>query len=105
MNNILKHTIMVGLNDKDSHQQEIDTVDAYKITVRSTLKYYEGATITQGRGVYTHNDGTIVQENSLIISILFAEDKKTLALISDLKQMFNQESIALERQVITSELV
>ena len=91
-----KHILNLGLNDKDSKLQEITTLDAYKIAFNCLKKHYSGGTITEGRGFYTHENGQIVFETSLIITILYAEDKKTLALIEDLKVLFNQESILFE---------
>ena len=100
-----KHILYVGLNDKDSKQQEIDTLTAFKIVLNTVKKYYDGGTIKECKGFYTHESGEITIENTLEISILFADDNKTLDLISDLKGLLNQESIALQRETVTSELV
>lgn len=98
-----KHILSVGLNDKDSKQQEILTLDAYKIAFNTVRKYYTGGTITEGRGFYTHESGDMVYETSLVISILFADDAKTAALIEDLKVLFNQESILFESYEIKAD--
>ena len=37
-----KHILYLGLNDKDSKQQEIMTLDAYKIAFNTIKKYYDG---------------------------------------------------------------
>ena len=37
-----KHILFLGLNDKDSKMQEISTLDAYKITMATIKKYYDG---------------------------------------------------------------
>lgn len=100
-----KHILYIGLNDKDSKQQEITTLDAYKIIFNAVKKYYDGATITESRGFYTHESGAVTFENSLICSILFADDDKTRQLAEDLKILLNQESIALEIQDINSSLI
>lgn len=100
-----KHILYIGLNDKDSKQQEISTLDAYKIIFNAVKKYYDGATITESRGFYTHESGAVTFENSLICSILFADDDKTRQLAEDLKILLNQESIALEIQDINSSLI
>ena len=91
-----KHILNIGLNDKDSKQQEIDLITAFKIVTNLIKKYYSGATIKQTTGIYTHESGEIVTEPSLEISILYGEQKKTLALVADLKRALNQESILLE---------
>ena len=43
-------------------------------------------------------------EKSLRIEILFAQDNQIRELVGNLKKMFNQESVAVEKSVITSEL-
>jgi hypothetical protein len=100
-----KHILYIGLNDKDSKQQEISTLDAYKIIFNAVKKYYDGATITESRGFYTHESGAVTFENSLVCSILFADDDKTRQLAEDLKILLNQETIALEIQDINSNLI
>ena len=103
---IKKHVLYLGLNDKDTKQQEISTIDAYKIVTRATLAAgYEGATITEATGIYTHAAGEVVIEKSLEIGLLFADDSRTDALIKELKVLFNQESIALQKMTIESALV
>lgn len=100
-----KHILYLGLNDKDSKQQEIDTITAFKIVLATVKKFYSGATIKEATGFYTHENGESVIEKTLEISILFAEDEKTARLAEELKRLFNQESIALEKQEINSILI
>lgn len=100
-----KHILFLGLNDKDSKMQEISTLDAYKITMATIKKYYDGATVQEATGFYTHKNGESVIEKSLVISILFAEDEKTARLAEDLKTLFNQESIALQVENVNSKLI
>lgn len=102
---MLKHTLYIGLNDKDTKQQEIDTLTAFKIVLNTVKAYYTGGTIKECKGFYTHESGEITIESTLEISILFAEDAKTRALIQDLKNLLNQESIALQVESITSQLI
>lgn len=102
---MIRHTLFIGLNDKDSKQQEINTLDAFKIVMNLTRKYYEGGTISEAKGFYTHKDGTLTIETSLILSILFAETEKTLQLVNEIKQALNQESIALQSEDINSNLI
>lgn len=66
-----KFTLYMGLNDKDSKQQEISTLDAYKITANAIMKYFGGATITESTGIYKHADtGTFVVETSYLFHSL-----------------------------------
>ena len=106
VNTIKKHTLYLGLNDKDSKQQKISTVEAYK-TVENLLKNnnFDGATIFEAVGLYKHDNGVYVTESTLRIEILFSTDEKIKTLANTLKQVFNQESIALQVESINSQLV
>jgi hypothetical protein len=100
-----KFTLYVGLNDKDTKQQKISTLEAYKITNNVICKYAEGGTIYEAQGIYKHDDGTIVFEKTLRIELLFV-DKKTVEKIANiLKAALNQESIAVQYESVESELI
>lgn len=93
----VKHTFFVGLNDKDSKVQEFSALEAAKIVQRVFCKNSCDCTISDGQGVYTHNDGTITTENTLIVTVFeFGEPVNVKAICDDLKTMLNQESIAVE---------
>lgn len=102
---IKQHILILGLNDKDTKTQQIATLDAYKITMNILTKHFDGATITEAQGFYKHDDGTLTFETSLKIELLFAEDEEVLEVIEQLKQTFNQESIALITNTINSKLI
>lgn len=91
-----KATLYIGLNDKDTKKQEINTIDAYKIASNIFASVTGGATITEGVGVYTHNDGTIVTESTLVCVVYGAENDAIESAAQSLKVAFNQESIAVE---------
>lgn len=91
-----KVTMYVGLNDKDTKKQEIATLEAYKVATNIFCEYTGGATIYEGSGIYTHNDGTIVTEKTLVC-IIFSDDMEAIKkAASALKVAFNQEAIAIE---------
>ena len=97
-----KYILNVGLNDKDSKIQKITTLEAYKMVENVLLSNgLSGYTIYQGKGLYRHDNGSIVQENTLIIEVLFTDDKTINNIISILKQVLNQESILKQVQKIT----
>ena len=97
-----KYILNVGLNDKDTKIQKIDSIEAYKIVENTLLNNgLDGYTIYQGKGLYKHTNGEITQENTLIIEILFADDKTINNIITILKQVLNQESILKQVQEIT----
>ena len=96
MTNAQKIILFVGLFDKESKAQEISTLDAYKIASNLLTDIIGFGTITEAMGVYTHDDGTIVNEPTLRIEVsgIDIESMKRLALA--LKSAFNQESIGFE---------
>ena len=100
-----KHTLYIGLNDKDSKQQEIDSLTAFKIVLNAIRRYYDGGTVRECKGFYTHESGEVTIENTLEVCILQANEEKTLELIKELKNLLNQESIALQTETIKSELI
>ena len=91
-----KFTMCIGLLDKDTKKQEINTIDAFKVASNIFEQTKGGATITEGRGVYTHHDGTIVIEPTLVCTIYGAEMQNIKEAADALKVALNQESVAIE---------
>lgn len=98
---ITKHILFIGLNDKDSKTQKIDTENAKNIIFEEV----GDCTISDAVGSYTHEDGTRVREKALRVEILFQKDKQVEKHCKNLKEKLNQESIALEKQYINSVLI
>lgn len=99
-----KFTLYLGLNDKDTKTQKIGTIEAYKVVENLIAEDFGGGTIYEARGVYRHDDGQIVKENTLRIELLFTTLEAVKGLVATLKRAFNQESIAVQRENICSEL-
>ena len=91
-----KTTLYIGLCDKETKAQEITTVDAYKIATNIFAKTTGGATIYEGVGVYTHDNGEIVQEATLICVVYGSEMETILKAADQLKVVLNQESVVIE---------
>lgn len=100
-----KFTLYLGLNDKDTKTQKINTLEAYKIVANLLAADFGGGTIYEARGIYKHDDGTIVTETTLRIELLFTTRGQVLDLIATLKKLFNQESVALQTENIDSTLI
>lgn len=102
---IEKYTLYVGLNDKDSKIQKVNTVEAYKIIENLLLNLnIDGATIFEAKGLYKHESGEYVIENTLRIEIMFVEKPIVKQLVDSIKLILNQESVAVQREVVESEL-
>lgn len=91
------YKVFLGLNDQKSKKQEIKTEDALVMTSLYLASHFEGATVYNGIGVYRHEDGTIVRENSLIIELVYVTEFMVESLVKHLQHVFNQESIMIVR--------
>lgn len=99
---LTKYNLYIGLNDKDSKQQEIFTLDAYKIVGALV----GDCTIQEARGLYTHRDGTKVLETTLIVQVIdFDNTLDIIPVVNSLKTALNQESIAVIREQVDSKLI
>lgn len=95
------YKLYVGLNDKDTKAQKIETLEAYKMVENVLLNNgLTGYTIYKGLGLYKHESGAITQETTLIIELLFTTDEIVSKVLDILKQVLNQESIMLSKQEI-----
>ena len=98
-----RYTLTIGLFDKDTKKQKISSDMAIKIVsdlVTQTIGY---GTIYNGNGIYTHINGQIVVEPSIIYFVDGEEEEeeskiKTLAWM--IKKALNQESIMMEKQYV-----
>lgn len=99
-----KFTLYCGLNDKDSKKQQISTDDALTFCHYMLLNHCDGATISTAKGIYKHDDGTIVTENTVRIELLFVNDALVKDIVTDLKNHFNQESVAVQIEDVESYL-
>lgn len=98
-----KITMTVGLFDKETKKQEINTVDAYKILENVFTVYTGGATIFEGRGIYTHDNGAVVVEPSMICYVYTDSVANVKAAADVIKAVLNQESVAIEVTEVNTE--
>lgn len=99
-----KTTLYIGLNDKDTKRQEINTTEAIKL-LTNMLTDIGGATIYEATGIYTHDDGKIVIENTLRVELIGIDENIILNKIKVLKLLFNQESIIKQTEEINTSIL
>ena len=99
---MLQVTFFIGLNDKVSKKQEILTVDAFKIVENIFNTYTDGATIRECRGIYKHDNGDHVIENTLECFTFEIDDQKIMEIVSILKNLLNQESILVRKEEVNT---
>lgn len=97
-----RYTLTIGLFDKDTKRQKISSDMALKIVSDLVVQTVGYGTIHNGNGIYTHINGSIVIEPSIIYFIDGEEKEeskiKTLAWM--IKKALNQESIMMEKQQV-----
>ena len=85
--------VFVGLNDKDTKIQEVETDKALEIVKSLCWEMFEGATVSIAFGLYKHDNGDKVTENTIRIELMTDDTDKIKTLVNELKRIFNQESI------------
>lgn len=94
---MIKTTMCVGLLDKDTKAQEITTIDAFKIVSNIFASTTGGATITEGMGVYTHDNGEVVIEKTLVCVIYGDNNSIEIEQAATMiKMALNQEAVTIE---------
>lgn len=97
-----KYTLYIGLNDKDTKRQQIDNLEASKVVQNILTEKTGGGTIYNATGVYKHDDGTIIIENTLRVEILAAALDPIKEAVTVIKTALNQESIILQTERVES---
>ena len=95
---MLKHVLFVGMNDKDTKVQEIAKEDAVQMILQIVIDHGFMCTIyTEGiYGVYKHEDGSIVAEQSFRIDIAGPKRSAILPMIHEIRIRMNQECVMWE---------
>lgn len=89
--------LYIGLNDKDTKQQEITNLDAKAEISAILFKYFpDGFTLQECQGMYKHDDGTVVCENTVKVTLFNYEFVGISNVIEEIKHKLNQESVATE---------
>ena len=101
MAKLLRHTLIVGLNDKDTKKQVCNRNTARKIV----MGICGDCTISDAEGHYTHMDGSTVKEKAIKVEMLFKADNQVIDYARQIKKKLNQESVALVKDYIESTLI
>lgn len=97
-----KTLLTIGLNDKNTERQEIETGAAKNIIANILLNQFNifAFTMFECSGVYKmESTGNIIFENSIRVEIATDDELTTAdAIIAELKNALNQESIMMEKE-------
>lgn len=89
------YKLFIGLNDKNTKTQLITISKAKQLLTNCLLQNnIKRATIYQADGIYTHNNGEVV-------NLLFIDYETVIDFCNALKVSLNQESIALQQIELT----
>ena len=92
------YSIYIGMCDKDSNKQLLDT-DAIIRIIRNVCKgYWVSFSSHAQQGGYISNDGGYVQENSIVLRIIGPSENDINEIAADLCCFLNQESVLVEKQ-------
>lgn len=103
-----RYTISVGLNDRDTLQPVMEWSTASTEIAGRLAQLDVGATITRGTGVYKHERGEVVVEETVVITVIDFDGsfkKQAKAFYDGVKRDYNQESIAVMIEEVESKLV
>ncbi|MBR0462604.1 MAG: DUF3574 domain-containing protein [Erysipelotrichaceae bacterium] len=93
MNEVKQATIYVGLNDSETKEQKYD-LKRYVDVLKDVCKAYNTAfSLYLANGGYFHDDGTYVDENTLVVMLLGTAEETVNEIARDLCVFFNQESV------------
>ena len=97
-----RYTLTIGLFDKDTKRQKISSDIAIRIVSDIIVNTIGFGTVYQGNGIYTHVNGSIVVEPSIIYFVDGEEEEesKIKSLAWMIKKALNQESVMLEKQEV-----
>ena len=102
-----RYTLTIGLFDKDTKRQKISTDIAIRIVSDLVVNVIGYGTIHTGNGIYTHNNGSIVIEPSIVFFVDGEKDlkDKVVNLAWNVKKALNQESVMLEETAVKMEFI
>ena len=93
MHSARQATIYVGLNDSESRQQKFDTEKYISLLKNVCQSYHVAFSMNTITGGYFHDDGTYVEENTLVLTMLNVKDETVQEIARDLCMFFHQESV------------
>ena len=91
-----KFTLFLGLFDKDSKTQKINTLESYRILKNLLISTGFDTTV-----IHKHENGSVLIEPSFKIEITDFDGIEIRPLIEKLKAVFNQESVVVQEEVKT----
>ncbi len=86
-------TIYIGLNDAETHEQKFETEKYIRLVKDICREYHVAVSVSKMSGSYFHEDGTYVEEETLVLMIMGVPDETIREIARDVCVFFNQESV------------
>lgn len=104
---MIKVIISIGLNHKTTKRQEISSAEAFKTVTDQAARVFVGATVSDVKGVYRHEDGATVIENTIKVELILQDEELTKAreFAEDMKTRFIQECVMFEIMPVQVEFI
>ncbi len=90
------YTLYIGLNDKDTYTQLIDTKDAKQIINNICLKYTSGYSVTQLEGGWIDEKDNLTEENTLCYMLTDIDESDVNKIMDEVLEKLNQNSILVQ---------
>ena len=102
-----RYTLTIGLFDKDTKKQRFSHALARNIIADLVVNSIGYGTVYNGDGVYTHVNGKVVVEPSIVFFVDGEKDlkDKVKTLAWQIKKALNQESVMLEETAVKMEFI
>ena len=102
-----RYTLTIGLFDKNTKKQKFSYDLARKVISNLVTEIIGFGTVSDGNGIYTHVNGEVVVEPSIIFFVDGEKDlkDKVVNLAWSIKKALNQESVMLEETAVKMEFI
>ena len=95
MTDTIQTSIYVGLSDSETHKQQHLT-GAYINILRKVCQHYKVPfSADLNGGGYYHEDGSYVEEKSIVLTLIGADSDTVEKIATDLCTFFHQESVMI----------
>ena len=97
---MIESRLYVGLCDRDSHEQIYDT-ETYKEALKNICRNHKSPFSLQViEGGYFHNDGSWVDENTLLITLIGTPQIVVYKIAKEVCTAFHQESVMITSNAV-----
>lgn len=93
-----EYVLYIGLNDKDTYEQLIETQVAKQLVSAICTRYVDGFTLMEAEGAWVDENKILTSENTLIYFFREADKDEVEQIMDEVMKILNQNSIMLEER-------